>query len=330
MHDEISVDISPEYPVSWRVVAFNTVLRGTVKPISTILLRNTAGMAVASRLICLGKRLPTILPKQVSITEEPFGACSGEWVRSDVDLDLHKVVLYLHGGAYFICSPATHRPITWRLSAAAQRPVLALDYRQGPVHTLADSLSDALGAYRGLLDRGHAPNDILLAGDSAGGHLTLSTLLCLRDKGLPLPAAAVCLSPWTDLSGVRRRVNCWTDPMLPAGRVDWLAHRWTDGLNCRDPLVSPVYGDYTGIPPLMIVTGSTEILRDDGRRVALRARQDGVPVTYEDWKRMPHVFPIFADAVPEARMVFQHIARFIAAVEARSPSQARKRPEVVA
>ncbi|MBP2703730.1 alpha/beta hydrolase [Microbispora sp. RL4-1S] len=234
------------------------------------------------------------------------------------DLDEDKVALYFHGGAYFVCSPATHRPITWRLSAAAGRPVFAADYRQGPPHSLGESLADALGAYEGLLDRGYRSRDILVAGDSAGGHLTLALLLTLRDRGLPLPGSAICLSPWTDLSGPRRRARFWADPMLPAGRVEWLARRWTDGLDPCDPLVSPVYGDYTGVPPLMIVTGSTELLRDDGRRVATSARENGVPVTYEEWRRMPHVFAILADVLPEARLLFGHIRRFLAAVEAHA------------
>ncbi|MFD2353027.1 alpha/beta hydrolase fold domain-containing protein [Nonomuraea ferruginea] len=94
----------------------------------------------------------------------------------------------------------------------------------------------------------------------------------------------------------------------------WLARRWTDGLDPRDPLVSPVLGDFTGLPPLMIVTGSTEVLRDEARRVAERARDGGVPVTYEEWPRMPHVFPILADVLPEARLAFRHMAMFLAAV----------------
>lgn len=316
MVDELNRDVRPKYPVSWQAAALNGLLRGTMKPISSILLRNTAGMAVASRLMGLGERVPGILPKNVSIEQENFGACTGEWVRTGTDLDERRVLLYFHGGGYFVCSAATHRPITWRLSLTARRPVLSLDYRQGPVHSLAESLADALAAYECLLDRGYAPRDILLAGDSAGGHLTLATLLSLRDKGMPLPGAGICLSPWTDLSSSRRRVNHWSDPMLPAGRVDWLARRWTEGLNPRDPLVSPVYGDYTGIPPLMIVTGSTEVLRDEGYRVALSARENGVPVTYEEWYRMPHVFAILADILPEARLVFDHIRRFIDAVDA--------------
>ncbi|GAA3804175.1 alpha/beta hydrolase [Sphaerisporangium flaviroseum] len=315
MQQDIDVDIRPVYPMSWRASALNGLLRGTTKPLSALLLRHTVGMTLVSRLVALGERIPLPAPPGVSIVKEdahPFGS---EWVRAGSDIDESKVLLYFHGGAYFFCSPATHRPITWRLSAAARRPVLAVDYRQGPVHSLSESLADALAAYRGLLDRGYASSDILLAGDSAGGHLTLATLLSLRDHGLPLPSAAVCLSPWADLSDGRRTVNRWLDPMLPAGRVDWLARRWTAGLDCRDPLVSPVYGDYTGLPPMMVVTGSTEVLRDEGRRVALRARDAGVKVTYEEWHRMPHVFAILADVVPEARLVFGHIQRFLDAVE---------------
>ncbi|WP_424533786.1 alpha/beta hydrolase [Sphaerisporangium viridialbum] len=324
MQQDIDVDIHPVYPISWRASALNGLLRGTTKPISALLLRHEIGMGLVSRLMALGERLPLPAPAHVSIVKEDADPYGSEWVRAGDDLDESKVVLYFHGGAYFFCSPATHRPITWRLSAAARRPVLALDYRQGPVHSLSESLADALDAYQGLLDQGYQPSDILLAGDSAGGHLTLATLLALRDRGLPLPSAAICLSPWADLSDSRRTVNRWVDPMLPASRVDWLARRWTAGLDCRDPLVSPVFGDYTGLPPLMVVTGSTEVLRDEGRRVALRARGAGVKVTYEEWHRMPHVFAILADVMPEARLVFRHIQRFLDAVagsSAASPSQ---------
>jgi acetyl esterase/lipase len=253
-------------------------------------------------------------PEHVAVVPAAFSACGGEWVRGGQGLDERKVVLYFHGGGYFSCSPRTHRPITWRLSAVTRRPVLALDYRQGPVHRLADSLADALDAYDCLLRRGHAPEDVILAGDSAGGHLTLATLLALRDRGLPLPAAAICLSPWADLTDFPRRANRWQDPMLPASRVRWLARRWTSGLDPWDPLVSPVHGDFAGLPPLMIVTGSTEVLRDEARRVAQRARLAGVPVRYEEWPRMPHVFPILADVLPEARLAFRHMSQFLQAV----------------
>jgi acetyl esterase/lipase len=248
----------------------------------------------------------------VRVLPAAFAACGGEWIRAGQGIDEGKVLLYLHGGGYFSCSPRTHRSITWRLSVVARRPVLALDYRQGPVHNLADSLADALDAYGCLLKRGYDAADVIIAGDSAGGHLTLATLLALRDQSLPLPAAAICLSPWADLTDHPRHANRWQDPMLPAGRVRWLARRWTAGLDPCDPLVSPVLGDFTGLPPLMIVTGSTEVLRDEAHRVAVRAREGGVPVTYEEWPRMPHVFPILADVLPEARLAFRHMAGFLA------------------
>ncbi|WP_051760015.1 alpha/beta hydrolase [Herbidospora cretacea] len=327
MNADIDVDVRPEHPLSWQAIAANGLLRGTMKPISAVLLRTTTSLVVANRIIELGGRLPGLVPATVSIEQESFGACSGEWVRgsghADSDfgeLDEGKVVLYLHGGGYFICSPVTHRPITWRLSAVTRRPVLALDYRQGPQHKLAESLADALDAYRALLDRGFPPDGIVLAGDSAGGHLALAMLLSLRDNGLPLPAAAVLLSPWTDLSDERKQANRWADPLLPAGRVEWMARRWTEGLDNRDPLVSPVFGDYTGLPPLMIVTSTTEVLREEGHRVATRARADGVPVRYEEWRKMPHVFALLADILPEAREVFPHMGTFVEAVEAAARS----------
>ncbi|GAA2393154.1 alpha/beta hydrolase [Nonomuraea africana] len=313
MRSEIDLDVSPDYPFSWQCRALNGLLRGTLKPASSLLLRHPLAISACARLGELIRLVPMRQPGHVTIVPHR----SGEWVRAGHGLDERKVLLYFHGGGYFSGSPATHRPITWRLSVVARRPVFALDYRQGPIHSLAESLNDALDAYGELIERGHVPGDILFAGDSAGGHLTLATLLALRDRGLPLPAAAICLSPWADLSDNPRRANRWMDPMLPASRVEWLAKRWTSGFDPRDPLVSPVYGDYTGLPPLMIVTGSTEVLRDEDRRVALRAREAGVPVTYEEWPRMPHVFAILADVLPEARLVYRHMARFLAAVEAK-------------
>ncbi|SEH03227.1 Acetyl esterase/lipase [Nonomuraea solani] len=316
----IDKDVVPEYPLSWQARALTGLMRGTLKPASTLLMRHPLALVGASRLGELARRVEVPHPAHVSIVPAAFSSCGGEWVRGGQGLDERKVVLYFHGGGYFSCSPRTHRAITWRLSMVARRPVLALDYRQGPVHRLADSLADALDAYDCLLGRGYAPGDVIVAGDSAGGHLALATLLALRDRGRPLPGAAICLSPWADLTDCPRRANRWQDPMLPASRVRWLARRWTSGLDPRDPLVSPVLGDFTGLPPLMIVTGSTEVLRDEARRVAERARLAGVPVRYEEWRRMPHVFPILADVLPEARMAFRHMSRFLGAVAAAGPA----------
>ncbi|MEV5323758.1 alpha/beta hydrolase [Nonomuraea sp. NPDC052634] len=310
----IDTDVVPDYPLSWQARALTGLMWSTVKPVSSLLMRHPLALAGAARLGELGRVVRVPCPEHVVVEAAAFSACGGEWVRAGRELDERKAVLYFHGGGYFSCSPRTHRSITWRLSAAARRPVLALDYRQGPVHKLADSLADALDAYDCVLRQGYAAEDVVLAGDSAGGHLTLATLLALRDAGRPLPAAAICLSPWADLTDIPRRENRWQDPMLPAGRVRWLARWWTSGLDPWDPLVSPVHGDFTGLPPLMIVTGSTEVLRDEAHRVAARAREAGVPVRYEEWPRMPHVFPILADVLPEARQAFRHMSRFLGEV----------------
>ncbi|MEV0588833.1 alpha/beta hydrolase [Nonomuraea sp. NPDC050310] len=307
-------DVFPSYPLSWQARALNGVLMGAVKPAGSLLLRHPLALSACSLL----KAVPFRAPDQVGIVPHAFSQCGGEWVRGGLGLDERKVLLYFHGGGYFAGSPATHRPLTWRLSVATRRPVLALDYRQGPVHPLRASLEDALDAYDCLLARGHEPADVLLGGDSAGGHLTLATLLALRDRGGPMPGGAICLSPWADLTDAPRRANRWQDPLLSASRVRWLARRWTAGLDPRDPLVSPVLGDYTGLPPLMIVTGSTEVLREEDLRVARQARAAGVPVRYEEWDRMPHVFPILADFLPEARLAFRHIAAFVADLSAAS------------
>jgi acetyl esterase/lipase len=312
----IDGDVLPQYPLSWQARALIGLMHGTLKPASILLMRHPLALAGAARIGEVARLVQVPHPAHVSITPAVFSDCGGEWVRGGQDLDEGKALLYFHGGGYFSCSPRTHRSITWRLSVAARRPVLALDYRQGPVHKLADSLTDALDAYDCLLRRGHAPKDIILAGDSAGGHLTLAALLALRDRKIPLPAAAICMSPWADLTDIPRRANRWQDPLLPASRVRWLARRWTSGLDPRDPLVSPVHGDFTGVPPLMIMAGSTEVLRDDARQVAEQARRAGVSVRYEEWRQMPHVFPILADVLPEARLAFRHMAQFLHAVGA--------------
>ncbi|GAA3415493.1 alpha/beta hydrolase [Streptosporangium vulgare] len=140
MRDEINMDVSPVYPFSWQAATLNAIMRGTFKPISDLLLRNDVGFAAASRLVALAGRVPFRLPVHVRVTPDEAGACPGEWVRAGEELDEGKVLLYFHGGGYFACSPATHRPITWRLSAATRRPVLAVDYRQGPVHRPAEAL----------------------------------------------------------------------------------------------------------------------------------------------------------------------------------------------
>jgi epsilon-lactone hydrolase len=248
---------------------------------------------------------------------ENLGRTGGsEWVRAGMP-DERKVFLYLHGGGYFFGSPRLYRPFNWRLSAATRRPVLALDYRLVPEHTPADALEDALEAYEFLLKRGYRSEDVVIGGDSAGGHLTLALLLALKEKDMPPPKAAICLSPWVDLmcAAESHRLNRRSDVLIPADKLAWLGRRYCEGKAENDPLLSPSHGDLSGLPPMMLVASGTEILRDDVRDLASRARAAGVDVVHQEWDGLVHVFPVFADFIPEGKAAFRHMAEFLRRVE---------------
>jgi acetyl esterase/lipase len=226
-----------------------------------------------------------------------------------------RVVLYLHGGGYVIGSINTHRSLVARISAASGARGLAIDYRLAPEHPHPAAVEDATAAYRWLLEQGIEPARIAVAGDSAGGGLTLATLLALRDAGDPLPAAGVCLSPWTDLegSGASAQPGAVDDPLLQyEGLVEMARHYVGEEGDLRDPLAAPLHGDYAGLPPLLIQVGTREILLDDSTRVAERARAAGVDVTLEPWEGLIHVWQMFgALGVPEADEAVTRIGEFV-------------------
>lgn len=312
-----SLVVAPALSVSWQARALNTALRYSIKPVLELAPVSPTTMRLADRLYGVAGAFLRQLPHFVEARSEDFGHFQGEWLRAGTGLREDKAMLYLHGGGYCFSSAEAHRPLTWRLSRAAKRPVLAINYRQGPDHHLDLAREDALRAYEYLLDRGYAPGNILIGGDSAGGHLTLVTLQSIRDAGLPLPRAGMCFSPWTDLSceSPSYENNSQHDPMFAARAVAGLSRHFARDRDPYDPRVSPLHGDFTGLPPLMITAGSTEVLRDDARRAAERAREHGVEVVYEEWRSMPHVFQLFAFWLPEARAAYRHMARFIQAVE---------------
>ena len=223
-------------------------------------------------------------------------------------------VLYLHGGAYTVGSPRLYRHFTWRVADAARARVLAIAYRRAPEHPYPAALEDAVAAWQWLMARGGAAQASFIMGDSAGGGLTLATMLKLRDSGLPLPAAAVALSPWTDLALTGRSFheNAARDPMLVASDVPRFAAGYIGGADPRDPYVSPLYGDPRGLPPTLIQAGSDEILRDDAVRMADAMRAAGCAVELQIWPKMPHVWHLLAPVLPEARAALDEIARFLA------------------
>jgi acetyl esterase/lipase len=224
-----------------------------------------------------------------------------------------RVLLYLHGGGYVIGSINTHRDLAGRLSRAAAARVLLIDYRLAPEHPQPAAVEDATAAYRWLLRNGAAPARTVIAGDSAGGGLTVATLVALRDAGEPLPAAGVCLSPWVDLEGIGESMTtkASVDPIVQRPGLLWFANLYLGGAHPRTPLAAPLYADLHGLPPLFIHVGTAETLLDDATRLADRAKAAGVDVTLEAWEEMIHVWHLFAALLPEGQQAIERLGASI-------------------
>jgi acetyl esterase/lipase len=222
------------------------------------------------------------------------------------------VLLYLHGGGYFGCSAESHRPITVGFALHGFR-VLAPNYRLAPENRFPAAVDDAVAAYRGLLSEGYSPQHIVVAGDSAGGGLALSLLLALRDAGLPFPAGAALFSPWTDLAatGDSVRTNADRCAMFNGPDIGPSARYYLGDTDPRNPLASPLYGELTGLPPLLIHVGADEILRDDSTRLAERAQAAGVRVELKIWPVVPHAWQLAPHKIPEARQSLRESAAFL-------------------
>lgn len=220
-------------------------------------------------------------------------------------------VLYLHGGGYATGTLALYRHFTWRVASVTRAAVVIIDYRLAPEHPFPAALDDAVTAYRWLLTQSTGP--IVVMGDSAGGGLALALLLKLRDEGLPLPAAAAVLSPWTDLtlSGASVLANARIDPLINIEEAEVYSQLYLAGADPRTPYASPLYGDPAGLPPTLIHVGSDEVLYDDSARMAERMRSAGCRVELEVWPRMPHVWHTLAPVLLEAREAIARIGVFV-------------------
>jgi monoterpene epsilon-lactone hydrolase len=226
-----------------------------------------------------------------------------------------RVLLYLHGGGYVLLSARSHAKLAAGIGAAAGCRVVSLDYRLAPEHPYPAALEDALGAYRWLLGEGYSPEHIAIAGDSAGGGLTMATLLALRNEGLPQPAAAVPLSPWVDLEGTGTTMDTHAHRDFIVGReaLQGMAALYVGGGDLRDPLVAPLWADLTGLAPLYIQVGGDETLLDDSTRLAANAARAGVEVRLDVFPEMQHVFQTMVGQVPEADDAIARVGAFLAA-----------------
>ncbi|HTQ72203.1 MAG TPA: alpha/beta hydrolase [Acidocella sp.] len=251
---------------------------------------------------------PSQKVRGVAFSAAREGDVPGEWARAAGQPA--GVMLYLHGGGYFACSPRTHRPIT---GGFAQHgfAVFAPDYRLAPENPFPAAIEDALASYRALLAV-HDSANLVVAGDSAGGGLALATMLAARDAGLALPAVLVLFSPWTDLAGTGAslQANARADSMLVGARIQEAAAVYLGGAHPETPLASPLYADLAGLPPLLLQVSDREILLDDSTRLAEKIRAAGGRAELSVWANLPHVWQISQSFLPEARQALGQAAHF--------------------
>lgn len=241
------------------------------------------------------------------------GGVDGEWI-SPASAPDDRAILYFHGGGFRIGSVTSHRDLIAQIALASGCRVLAINYRLAPEHRFPAALDDALAAYGWMLGQGLSPDNIAFAGDSAGGNLVLATMLALRDRGLALPISAVLMSPWTDLAatGASYVSRAEADPIHQRPMILALAKNYLGGQGdpC-DPLVSPLYADLRGLPPLLIQVGDRETVLDDSVMFAEKARAAGIDVSLEVWDGMIHVFQMFGAELSEAHRAIASIAGFM-------------------
>lgn len=261
--------------------------------------------------------LASMYPVDEAVKREKADAngVPGEWItKAGVPTD--TTILYIHGGGWTIGSVNTHARLVANICAASDARAFSIDYRLAPEYQYPAAPDDCITAYKWLLnEQGVDPANLVIAGDSAGGNLTLVTLLRIRDEGLPLPAAAVCLSPATDFttSGESHTTRREADPMLggnPDG-MDKVIEAYCPGRDLKEPYLSPLFGDLKGLPPLLIQVGDAEILLSDSVDFAQRAKEAGVDVTLEVWDEMIHVFQFFAPMLPEGVEAINVIGKFV-------------------
>jgi acetyl esterase/lipase len=251
----------------------------------------------------------------VPVSRQPVsaGGVDGEWIGAD-DARHDKAILYFHGGGFRLGSVASHRDLISRIAHGSGCRVLAINYRLAPEHRFPAPVDDALAAYRWMLAQGLQPKNIAFAGDSAGGNLVLAAMLALRERKLPLPAAAVLMSPWTDLAatGESYLSRADADPIHQRPMILALAKNYLgEGDDPHHPLASPLYADLAGLPPLLIQVGDRETVLSDSTMLADKARAAGVDVELQVWDSMIHVFQMFGAELAEARAAIGAIGGFL-------------------
>jgi acetyl esterase/lipase len=238
----------------------------------------------------------------------------GEWLTPKEALP-DRVLICLHGGGYMQGSHLSHRHYASRIARAARAQALVPDYRLAPEHPFPGAVEDAVACYRWLLDEGYAPERIAIVGDSAGGGLAVALALAARDQGLPTPAAVYVISPWVDLTGIppSYAARAVKDPVVTLDSLIRMSAAYARDTERTHPLLSPLYADLRGLPPLFIHVGTDEILYEDGLRLADAAREAGVDVTLRVGERMIHVWPLFHELLRAGKAAIRESGDWLSA-----------------
>ena len=293
--------------ISFKSRFWRTILRATFKNKKLSIAELRANGVKNSKM--LGE-----VSKNITVEKINMEGIQAEWlIPFPSSAHSEKVILYLHGGGYITGSIEDHRMMCGLLANATETKVLIPEYRLAPEHPFPAALDDALKVYQWLLDQGYSSTNMIIAGDSAGGGLSIATVLALKEKSGSLPAAVVCLSPWADLAltGQSHTTKAKAEAILNKDVLHEWALCYTDESNLTNPLVSPIHGDFHGFPPLLIQVGSEEILLDDSTLLVEKAKSAGVHVTLKIWDGMWHVWQALGDLIPENKKTFEEIGQFV-------------------
>ncbi len=257
--------------------------------------------------------VPSLLSRQVGhrpILTDEFGPMQGEWVGVPA---AQRHVLYLHGGYYIAGRPRPYRNLAGRLATGLNADILILDYRLAPEHPYPAALEDALTTYQRLVETGVDPATVAIAGDSAGGGLTLAVLLRAKTEGVPLPGAAVLFSPWTDLtcSGASVDRNDQADDMLSAAALRAAAACYAGPCDLNNPEISPLFGDLSGLPPMFVTVDNSETLLDDSLRLLEQTRASGTRSELRQTTGLFHIWPVLVPYLREARGTVAEVVAFL-------------------
>lgn len=299
--------------ISLRSRVFTKLLKWTLKPIMSWFVKGDKKHRLGKAHVFIARsqcRDTAGLAQHYRIVNGVPGPTLGEFLNTD-----SRVILWLHGGGFIIpASNPAHLRMLALLSKSLNANGFLPDYRLGPYNQFPHSLDDCERAYMGLLEAGYDPTRIMIGGDSAGGNLALGMLQRIRKTGAPMPGCATLVSPVTEMGRIHsppsRAYAPHRDPMIPIGSLGNLDDLYTRDWDASDPELSPIYGDYHGMPPMHYIVGDTEVLRDDAVFCAQRAKDAGVATQLDVWPVLPHAFPLFSALFPEAKIARQDMVNF--------------------